>query len=212
MFTTFRFVRASTSRLPAAVRTYYSSGRQSQAAGASQPKPIAENPFASPEFRSLPLPTNSIGSTSNGTDDSDPHAWWKAESKKRNGDSRIISKFHGRSLEIKRPGEFAQQYRALKRLINQTGLRKEVRLQEYYEKPSERRVRVASENHRKRFAAVVSWLDKVEMAKAEDRRLEKKSSWSSYTGRDSKEHAICDGFGWLRQRCKGIHHACLWRL
>jgi len=145
----------STSRISALMRTFHASGRQSQAVDNSRPQPVATNPFTSSEFPAPPSP--SIGSSSGGSNVSDPHGWWRMESQKRNGDTRIISKFHGRSLEIKRPAEFAQQYRALKRLINQTGLRKEVRLQEYYEKPSERRVRVASENHRKRFSAVVSF-------------------------------------------------------
>jgi ribosomal protein S21 len=152
----FRSLRSigSSSRIPVTVRTYFTSGLQSQAAEVSRPQPLATNPFTSSEF---PAPPPSLrGQSVSGSKAADSHAWWKIESQKRNGDTRIISKFHGRSLEIKRPGEFAQQYRALKRLINQTGLRKEVRLQEYYEKPSERRVRVASENHRKRFAAVVS--------------------------------------------------------
>ena len=156
MLSSFRVVLASTSRIPAAIRAYHTSSPLPQAADVSRPKPIAENPFTSSDFPAPPPSFNPAESRNGGSAEEDPHAWWKDESRKRNGDSRIISKFHGRSLEIKRPGEFAQQYRALKRLINQTGLRKEVRLQEYYEKPSERRVRVASENHRKRFAAVVS--------------------------------------------------------
>ena len=47
-------------------------------------------------------------------------------------------------------------------MLSRTGIKKEMKRKEYYESPSEKRVRVASERHRRRFAHMVSGIFCVE--------------------------------------------------
>jgi ribosomal protein S21 len=84
----------------------------------------------------------------------DDDHWWATRSRLRSSGA-IISKFAGRSQEVRRSEDFSKAYRDIRRLLTVTGVKRELRLREYYEKPSEKKVRLASERHRKRFAKMV---------------------------------------------------------
>jgi len=55
-----------------------------------------------------------------------------------------------------RGNDFAPQYKRLQIMLARTRIKNELRRKEYYESPSEKRVRLASERHRRRFAHMVS--------------------------------------------------------
>ena len=64
------------------------------------------------------------------------------------------NQYSGRSV-IARDGNFTMAYRRLSGIMNRNRIRKELRLGEHHEKGSERRRRLKSERHRRRFADLV---------------------------------------------------------
>jgi ATP-dependent RNA helicase MSS116 len=63
--------------------------------------------------------------------------------------------YSGRSVQT-RDGNFAMAYRRLSGILGRNRIKKELRLGEHHEKGSERRRRLKSERHRRRFAELVS--------------------------------------------------------
>jgi ribosomal protein S21 len=55
-------------------------------------------------------------------------------------------------------GDVVGAIRRLNGMLGRTGVKKHVRRGEYYEMPSEKRRRVASERHRRRFQEMVSFI------------------------------------------------------
>jgi ribosomal protein S21 len=89
---------------------------------------------------------------------SSPTEWWRTASNNVVGIPN--TPFSGRSLPVgSRASDFTVVYRRLQRSIRQSGLKNDIRRAEYYEKPTTKRVRLASERHRRRFAAKVSSLN-----------------------------------------------------
>ncbi|WWC93326.1 ribosomal protein S21 [Kwoniella sp. B9012] len=87
-------------------------------------------------------------------EDSDGEAWWRQLSKNaKTGFPTTPST--GRSIVVSRGGDFQTSYKRLQGLLRQSNLKKELRLQEYHEKPSVRRRRLISERHRRRFKEMV---------------------------------------------------------
>jgi ribosomal protein S21 len=66
------------------------------------------------------------------------------------------NQYSGRSI-VARDGNFTAAYRRLSGIMNRNKIRKELRLGEHHEKGSERRRRLKSERHRRRFAELVSF-------------------------------------------------------
>nr|XP_019044959.1 ribosomal protein S21 [Kwoniella bestiolae CBS 10118]OCF23889.1 ribosomal protein S21 [Kwoniella bestiolae CBS 10118] len=166
--TTLRAATASSSRLtlPALYQLRYnstlptpSSSTPSEPAAPPPPKsgelftpprkdPSTLNGFSKLRFDPLTTPSGK------GTD-GDGEAWWRQLSKSAlEGYPAHAST--GRSIVLPRGGEFATSYRRLQGLLRQGNMKKEARLQEYYEKPSVRRRRLISERHRRRFKEMVS--------------------------------------------------------
>jgi ribosomal protein S21 len=75
------------------------------------------------------------------------------------------NQYSGRSI-VARDGNFTAAYRRLSGIMNRNKIRKELRLGEHHEKGSERRRRLKSERHRRRFAELVSF----ETSSVSDRR------------------------------------------
>lgn len=130
---------------------------------------MEENPFTRSDFPKPPKPsaryTDAYGDNSYGASDmlssseqADPHEWWKTRAHIHDParQLQVVSKLHGRSLPVRRGADFNGAFRQIKRLMNETGVKKQMRLGEYYEKPSEKRVRLSSERWRTKFAAMVS--------------------------------------------------------
>ncbi|ODN77756.1 ribosomal protein S21 [Cryptococcus amylolentus CBS 6039] len=95
---------------------------------------------------------------------SDPTSedWWMHFSSKpsdaslHRSSSGLPSKyFSGRSIALTRGGDFMQGYRRLQSVVRSGNMKKEARLNEFYEKPSLRRRRLRSERHRRRFKEMV---------------------------------------------------------
>ncbi|KAK1927353.1 hypothetical protein DB88DRAFT_477710 [Papiliotrema laurentii] len=171
-------IRASSSRLANATRLF------STTPSRRDETPQRTNPFTDPSFPPIPDPkspftpppitppnalvessqdyadlsngaqTNNAAGAGQSADQPDPYAWWKEKSKMREP-GEIASRYAGRSFAVSRPSDFGRSYRQLKQVLHETGLKREDRLREYYEKPSQRKVRLASEKHRTRFAAMV---------------------------------------------------------
>ncbi|KAL7422454.1 hypothetical protein Q5752_003102 [Cryptotrichosporon argae] len=72
------------------------------------------------------------------------------------------SAYSGRSSAAR--GGYAAAYGRVMGALQRAGVRRELRLQEYYEKPSKRKVRLASERHRRRFQEEVR--QRVQMVQA----------------------------------------------
>ncbi|WWC71297.1 mitochondrial 37S ribosomal protein bS21m [Kwoniella pini CBS 10737] len=87
----------------------------------------------------------------------DSEIWWKKLSINSNsynfGFPTNIST--GRSITVPKGGEFNSSYKRLQGLLRQSNLKKELRLQEFHEKPSVKRRRLISERHRRRFKEMV---------------------------------------------------------
>lgn len=83
-------------------------------------------------------------------------AWWERESKSRSGQPGTVNS--GRTYPVMRGNDFAAQYKKLQIMLSRTGIKSEMKRKEFYESPSEKRVRLGSERHRRRFAARVSGL------------------------------------------------------
>lgn len=81
--------------------------------------------------------------------------WWKTISAKRDNYS-AGDQYLGRTINIPRGADFQKAYRQLNGIMRDANIKKDKLRQEFYEKPSEKRVRLASERHRRRFAQMVS--------------------------------------------------------
>ncbi|WVQ68516.1 ribosomal protein S21 [Kwoniella botswanensis] len=116
----------------------------------------SKNLFQSNGFSKLKFdPISSSASEGKGQgEDSDGEAWWRQLSKNaKTGFPTTPST--GRSIVVSRGGDFQTSYKRLQGLLRQSNLKKELRLQEYHEKPSVRRRRLISERHRRRFKEMV---------------------------------------------------------
>lgn len=134
-----------------------------------RPMRMQGNPFASADFPKPPKPSarytdaygeDSVGESSGylgSVEERDPHEWWKTRSQLHDParELQVVSKLHGRSLPVRRGGDFNSAFRNIRRLMRETGVKQQMRLGEYYEKPSEKRVRLSSERWRTKFAAMV---------------------------------------------------------
>ncbi|WVO14430.1 ribosomal protein S21 [Cryptococcus depauperatus] len=111
---------------------------------------------------SLRIPESSFVASS-----SDPlsESWWIALTRK-DSDSQYPSKFYsGRSLEVLRGSNaFLTTYKRLQGVMRNGNMKKEAKLNEFYEKPSVKRRRLRSERHRRRFKEMVR--SKVQQAMA----------------------------------------------
>ena len=85
----------------------------------------------------------------------DEFRWWKEKSKLRETDTPV-SKFSGRSFKVVKGSDFFARYRDLKLVLNKAKLKSETAMRQYFEKPSQRKVRLAALRHRRRFANMVS--------------------------------------------------------
>ncbi|OCF57710.1 ribosomal protein S21 [Kwoniella mangroviensis CBS 10435] len=112
----------------------------------------SKNLFQSNGFSKLKFdPISSSASEGKGQgEDSDGEAWWRQLSKNAK-EGFPTTPSTGRSIVVSRGGDFQTSYKRLQGLLRQSNLKKELRLQEYHEKPSVRRRRLISERHRRRF-------------------------------------------------------------
>lgn len=89
--------------------------------------------------------------------------------------------YSGRSVDVGNKG-FAGAYRILQARLSRNRIKRELRLAEYHEKGSERRRRLKSERHRRRFADLVSGSSKSGSGNFADvpllDRSDRKSNWS----------------------------------
>ena len=110
----------------------------------TQPQPLGQGTF-SPELTGALSPPNSRS----------PDAWWST-----NTSSSLArlpgDQYTGRSIRLKGGKGFQQAYRQLMGVLSRTGVRKDVRDGEFFEKPHVRRNREKSERHRRRFQEMVS--------------------------------------------------------
>ncbi|KAK6910926.1 ribosomal protein S21 [Kwoniella mangroviensis CBS 8507] len=115
-----------------------------------------KNLFQSNGFSKLKFdPISSSASEGKGQgEDSDGEAWWRQLSKNAK-EGFPTTPSTGRSIVVSRGGDFQTSYKRLQGLLRQSNLKKELRLQEYHEKPSVRRRRLISERHRRRFKEMV---------------------------------------------------------
>jgi len=115
----------------------------------SSATPTGSNPSSTPPRPPFPrlnfdLPETPISNT----------AWWERASSSRIGKPGSVNS--GRTFPVMRGNDFAPQYKRLQIMLARTRIKNELRRKEYYESPSEKRVRLASERHRRRFAHMVS--------------------------------------------------------
>jgi ribosomal protein S21 len=91
--------------------------------------------------------------------------WW------RNASDKVLSKasrpgtpYSGRSIGVRdgqritgpsQANDIASAYRMLMARLGRNSIKKELRLAEYYEKPSDKKRRLAMERHRRRFQELV---------------------------------------------------------
>jgi len=71
-----------------------------------------------------------------------------------NPPGKIGTRYTGRSIPV-REGNVLGAYYGLNSILGQNNVRRELKLGERYEKPTERRRRIQSERHRRRFAQAV---------------------------------------------------------
>ncbi|WWC63592.1 ribosomal protein S21 [Kwoniella dejecticola CBS 10117] len=139
-----------------------SSASSSLTQSTGNPSPKPSDPFSKLRFDNL---TSDDRNT-------DPETWWKTLSAISRppalspspppGQYKYNSSWGfpttvatGRSITVPRGGEFTSSYKRLQGLLRQSNLKKELRLQEFHEKPSVRRRRLISERHRRRFKEMV---------------------------------------------------------
>ncbi|GFZ52072.1 hypothetical protein JCM24511_09844 [Saitozyma sp. JCM 24511] len=79
--------------------------------------------------------------------------WWQSASRAQNG--LPGNQYSGRSVPVPRQADFMGMYRRLQGVMTRSGVRRDLRLGEFHEKSSDRRRRVESERHRKRFQEMV---------------------------------------------------------
>lgn len=85
---------------------------------------------------------------------SDNNKWWTDASNLRVGQPGNV--YSGRTFPVMRSNDFMGQYKRMMFMLARTGIRRELKRKEYHEGASEKRVRLASERHRRRFAHMVS--------------------------------------------------------
>lgn len=73
----------------------------------------------------------------------------------RGGAPEVAKPSDGRVFSVKAHVDVNRAYGSLMSIIARNGVRKELRFQERYEKPNQKRRRLKSERHRRRFAAAV---------------------------------------------------------
>lgn len=152
------FLRSAASSSSSLLRTFSTSIRRSQRTDWSA-NPAA-SAFVVPEtgitelFQNLELPP--APSTASSTASSASDQWWRQRSDNAKIDPG--NQYSGRSLIVTAKGNrgFARQYRQLGGVLARSNIRKELKIAEFYEKPSNRRRRVESERHRRRFQELVS--------------------------------------------------------
>jgi small subunit ribosomal protein MRP21 len=80
--------------------------------------------------------------------------WWQSASRAQNG--LLGNQYSGRSVPVPRQADFMGMYRRLQGVMSRSGVRRDLRLGEFHEKRSDKRRRVESERHRRRFQEMVS--------------------------------------------------------
>ncbi|ORY29659.1 hypothetical protein BCR39DRAFT_558993 [Naematelia encephala] len=81
-------------------------------------------------------------------------AWWQAASNARQS-GKVGNTYSGRTVPVRRATDVAKEFKNLHFLMRRAGIPRLLRNEEYYEKPSDKRNRLVSERHRRRFAALV---------------------------------------------------------
>ena len=161
--------RPSSSRLPAITRTAWRSNSTSPSSSSSSSSETAASPvntFSTPgssDTQTKALQALADLAEKNKKSDDDLTWWTKLSSNPTREGSSYNShlrvpgnQYSGRSLPIDPRSSLAQRYRQLQGQMTRTGVRKELKLAEFYEKPSIRRNRKQSERHRRRFQELVS--------------------------------------------------------
>jgi ribosomal protein S21 len=131
---------------PRAVRNPFASGRNpswNSLALVEQSEQVGGLMVRDGQGRPIPKPRTSV------------NEWWKTISAKRDNYS-AGDQYLGRTINIPRGADFQKAYRQLNGIMRDANIKKDKLRQEFYEKPSEKRVRLASERHRRRFAQMVS--------------------------------------------------------
>ena len=161
-------VRASSSRLPvmSQFRLYASSPfiPPSTSGNASTPSPRSgeslsrsqstpNRPIVRPTFFDMPKWNGTLVDESL---NKDKNWWWRKASSDRQN-ATCNTHFTSRTINIPRSVDFKHAMGRLTRLVRRTGLPKMIRKRRVYEKPSEERLRLSSERHRRRFKAMVSY-------------------------------------------------------
>lgn len=89
-----------------------------------------------------------------------PEQRWSIYSREQRqlmGATRLpAGKYSGRSVEVSEFQNVSSALGRLNRILSQNRVKKELRLEERYEKPNAKRRRLKSERHRRRFAEMVS--------------------------------------------------------
>ncbi|WWC90427.1 ribosomal protein S21 [Kwoniella dendrophila CBS 6074] len=95
------------------------------------------------------------GSNSNNNSSERENWWIKASRTSQDLGGYPTNQSTGRSILVTKNGEFLTAYKRLQGLLRQSNLKKELRLQEFHEKPSVKKRRLLSERHRRRFKEMV---------------------------------------------------------
>jgi ribosomal protein S21 len=135
------------------------------------PGHTSNGPLSNPKFNaqlpSNPLHNARVVEQHFGTDhapiDYRDDKWWTSLVSQGAGGSRTAppqpgNQYSGRSIAVGRGGDVAGAFRKLSVRLSRTGLKADVRRSEYHEKPSEKKRRLASERHRRRFQEMVCCL------------------------------------------------------
>ena len=166
-----RSAKASTSTLFRAFST------STRVAASNPPNEWASNPksssFAIPAevrldqvFENLGLPEPAAESSSSSSSASTSplgvpsnDAWWKMRSNSSENQLDPGNQYSGRTLVVRGANKgFAKQFKQLGGVLARSNIKTELRIAEFYEKPSDRRRRVESERHRRRFQQLVSFI------------------------------------------------------
>jgi small subunit ribosomal protein MRP21 len=83
----------------------------------------------------------------------------------------------GRTVDIDQNTDFQRTFQILNSILGRNNIRHELRMGERYEKPNQKRRRLRSERHRRRFADAVK--QKVELVSKEGREVESKAHTQS---------------------------------
>ncbi|KAI5452490.1 hypothetical protein NCC49_000653 [Naganishia albida] len=179
-FITPRTLFAAVSRtLRPSARTFTTTTRwQNASSSSSSPSPVSSIPSLSSFAGATPLGTDKLSSaqadiassflrdnlpglgdsTSSSLDaPTTPEGWWRETYGSRTW-SKPGNQYTGRSINVpSKSGEagVATAIRRLNGVLMRNRVKRELRLGEYYEKPSERKKRLAVERHRRRFQDLV---------------------------------------------------------